>query len=119
MMSVVPQPDYRPRNVVFISDRAQARRAQKEGHTMHRWFESDPAGGQHPNEVPTREEQYIPSNHSDAAQHIFGSCSYLGRRFASRAAVAKQMPVRALCTNLCRGATLIRAVVPLHQVVVD
>src|SRR6267378_122676 len=111
-MSVVPQPDFRPGKVVFIADRAHARCAQKKGHTIHRWFESDPAGGQHPNKVSTREEQHISSSHFDAIQHIFGSCSYLGRRFASRAAVAEELPVRTLCTDLCRSATLICAVVP-------
>jgi hypothetical protein len=44
MMSVVPQPNDRPRKILIVSHRAQACRAQEKGHAVHRWFEPDPAG---------------------------------------------------------------------------
>src|SRR5437016_1049762 len=118
MMSVVPQPDYRPGKVVFISDCAEASSAQEKGHAILRRFESNPAGGQHPNEVSTREKQHVPSNRSHAAQDILGSRPYLGWRFASGAAVAEQLPVRALRSDLCRAATLICSIVPFNQIAI-
>src|SRR5262245_13865546 len=52
VMNIVPESDYGPRNVVFVSNSAQTCHADEEGHAMLR-LESDPAGSQHPNEVRT------------------------------------------------------------------
>jgi hypothetical protein len=69
--------------------------------------------------MSAREEQYISCYGSYTAQNALSPCSYLAWRFASRAAVAKQLPIRALRADLCRAATLIFAVVPLDEVAID
>jgi hypothetical protein len=119
VMSVVPQPDHRSAKILFISDRTQACRAQEKGHAIHRRFESDPACGQHPNEVSAREKQHVSFNGSHAPQHVLSPRDYLGWRFASRAPVAEQLPVRALCTDLCRASAFVFAVIPLDEIVID
>src|SRR5580704_2489939 len=85
---------------------------------MH-WFHSYPAGGQHPNEVSAGENQHVPLNRSHAAHYIISTCFYLCRRFASRAPVAEQLPVRPLGPDLRRPETLIFAVVPLDEIAID
>src|SRR5437899_11750584 len=69
--------------------------------------------------MSAREKQHFPSNGSYALQSIISPSIYLGWRFPARTAVAKQLPVRALCTDLCRGSTLICPVVPLNKFAID
>jgi len=82
-------------------------------------FEGDPAGGEHPQEVTAREKQDVAFNGAHAAQYTICPCAYLGWRFATRAAIPEQLPVRPPGADLCRTETLIFAVVPLDQVAVD
>src|SRR5258708_17091137 len=69
--------------------------------------------------MSAREQQHVPFENSHAAQHTISPRAYLGWRFASRAAISEQLPVRALCTDLRRAETLIFAVVPLDEIGVD
>src|SRR5260370_16884685 len=68
--------------------------------------------------MSAREKQYVPSDGSHAVQRILSPSLYLGWRFAARTAVAEQLPVWALYTDLCRGSTLICPVVPLDEVTI-
>src|ERR1700757_1727362 len=95
-MRVILQPDYRPRKIIFIADGAQTRGAQQEGHAVYGWFESDPTRGQDPNKMAARKNQNVAFYRAYAPDHVFSARTYLGRRFASRAAVAKQFPLRPL-----------------------
>src|SRR4029434_1220802 len=60
MTSVVPQPDYRLRHVVFVAQRAQARRAQHEVST-ERGIEAEPTSGEYSQEMPARKKQHVTS----------------------------------------------------------
>ena len=57
--SIVPQPNHRFGAVMFIAQGTQARRAQQEILAGPR-FEPEPAGGEHPQEMPARKQQHVP-----------------------------------------------------------
>ena len=58
MTGVVPQPDYRLRQVVFVTQRTQAGGAQKEIST-ERGIQSEPASGEYSKEMPAGEKQHV------------------------------------------------------------
>src|SRR6516162_9584841 len=118
MARFVPQLDCRRGQVVFIAQRAQARGAQQEVPAARR-VETEPAGGEHPQEMPARENQYLALDRAHPAHEAVGACADLIWRLSSRATVAEQLPVRALCVDLSRAAALILAVVPFDQVGLD
>ena len=103
---------------MFIAQRTQARRAQQEEPAGRR-FQPQPAGGENPQEMAAREEQYVPGDRSRTAEDAVGPCAHLVGRFTSRAAVTKQLPIRASRMDLGRAATFILAVVPFEQIAID
>ena len=59
MARFVPQPDYRlGQVVVFIAQRTEACGAQQEVPAIRR-VQTDPAGGEHPQEMPARKNQHV------------------------------------------------------------
>jgi len=67
----VPQPDYRLGLVVFIAERAKARSAQQEVPAT-RCIETEPAGGEHPQEMPTRKNQHVTFDRAQPAHDAVG-----------------------------------------------
>src|SRR5262245_7547393 len=65
------------------------------------------------------EQQHVSTHSPQAAHGPVSPGDDLGRRFPSRAAVAEQLPVGALCPNIGRPPSLILAVVPFQQIGID
>src|SRR6266403_6065563 len=118
MTSIVPQPDHRFGQVVFITQRAHARCAQQEQPAGRR-FEAKPTGGEHPKKMAARKKQHIALDRAQPAHDTISTRAHLGRRFPSRATVPEQLPVRALHVDLRRAAALIISVVPFEQIAIN
>ena len=112
MTSIVPQPDYR-RTACSRSHRTQARCAQHEASTVG-VIEPDPARASTRRKCPLEKSSTSPDS-AHAAHRAVGPRADLSWRFPSGAAVAKQLPIRALPVDLGGAATLILAVVPFEQ----
>src|SRR5260370_5226885 len=113
---VIPKPDHRLRKIVFVPDRAQARRAQQKIPARVSWISPQPPVGENANEVSAGKEQYISRNREHTLNYTVCPLADLRWRFASRRAVAEQLPVWTFCKNLGRTQPLILTVVPFHQV---
>src|SRR5262249_54183860 len=118
MPRVVPQPDYWLREVVFVTQRTQTRCTQEEVST-HRGLQPDPPRVPYAQEMPAGENQHIPFDRAHAFDYAVCSRPHLGRRFPAGAAIAKQLPLRALPVDVSRTAPFIRAIIPFNQVPVD
>src|SRR3989454_8007815 len=118
MASVVPEPNYWLRQVVFIAQRTHARRAEHEVST-ERGIEAEPASSKYTEKMRARKDQHITLDSAHAFHHAVCPRAHLVRRFPSGAAIAKQLPIRALPVDVSGKATLILAVVPFEQVPVD
>ena len=119
MARFVPQLDYRfGQVVVFIGQRTEACGAQQEVPATSR-VQTEPAGGEHPKEMPARKNQHVTFDRPHPAHDAVGPRADLTRRLSSGAAVAEELPVRALRMDLGRAPPLILAVIPLDQVGVD
>ena len=115
MARFVPLPDCRLDQIVFIAQRAEARGAQQEVSARRR-VETEPAGGEHPQEMAARKKQHVAVDGAHPAQDAIGAGADLVRRLASRTAVAEQLPIRALRVDLGRAKPLILAVDPFDKV---
>jgi len=115
-MIVIPKPDYRLRKIVFVPDRAQARRAQQQIPARISWISPKPPVGENANEVSAGEEQHISTKRPDTLNYTVCPLADLCWRFASRGAVAEQLPVWTFRKDLSRTQPLILTVVPFHQV---
>src|SRR5437870_656727 len=118
MASVVPEPNYWLRQVVFVAQRTHARRAEHEVST-ERGIEAEPASSKYSEKMRARKDQHITLDSAHAFHHAVCPRADLVRRFSSGAAIAKQLPVRALPVDVSGKATLILAIVPFEQVTVD
>src|SRR5437867_8467606 len=118
VLRIVPQSNHRLGPVVLVAERGEARRAQQQI-SPGRGLEPEPAGAQHPQEMPAREEQDVSPRFPHAAHHAVGPGADLVWRLAARAAVAEELPVGTLGVNLGAGASLILPVVPFDQILVD
>src|SRR5260370_24454707 len=113
---VIPKPDHRLRKIVFVPARAQARRAQQKMPARVSWISPQPPVGENANEVSAGKEQYISRNREHTLNYTVCPLADLCWRFASRGAVAEQLPVWTFCKNLGRTQPLILTVVPFHKV---
>src|SRR3989441_12963211 len=104
MTSVVPQPDYWLRQVVFVAQRTQARCAQQEVSTDH-GIEPEPTRGEDSQEMPARKKQHMTPDRAHAFDRAVGPRGHLVGRFPSGAASAKQLPIRALLVDVSGKAT--------------
>src|SRR5262245_53168215 len=69
VVRVVPQADHRLGALPVVSQRAQARRVQEKIPAMDRRVEAEPNGGEHANEVPAREQEYVAVDRTDPCHH--------------------------------------------------
>src|SRR2546428_3684793 len=115
---LVPEADHRLRAVMFVPNRTEAGCSEHEVPARPR-LEPEPTRGEHSEKVAARKEQHVPLDGSHPAYHPVGPRSHLVRRLPARAAVAEQLPVRALGLNLGAGATFIHAIVPFHEIGLD
>src|SRR5207248_7303507 len=118
MTGVVPQPDYRLRQVVFVTQRTQARCAQQEVSTEC-GIEPEPARGKYSQEMPAGEKQHVTFDTARAFHRAVRPRANLFWQFPSGAAITKQLPIRVLPVNVSGKATLILAIVPFEQVPID
>src|SRR5262249_56822450 len=110
--------NHRLGTLVLISERTQARRAQQEESGGSR-LETEPAGGEHAQEVAARKEHHVTLDGADTAHHAIRSDADMVGRFPTGTAVAEDLPVRTLRTDLGGATPLVLAVVPLDQVGID
>src|SRR5207248_3040375 len=110
----VPQPNHRKRAAVFIAESTQAGGAEEKIFAGQR-LKTEPAGGEHSQEMPAGKKQHIAVNRAHSIDHVIGPGSDFGRRLTARTAVAKEHPIRPLLVNFRGTATLILAVVPFEQ----
>src|SRR6516165_8848431 len=97
---------------MFVTHRTQACRIQHEVSAALRGLEPEPSRSQHAHEVSTRKNQHISLHRAHTAYHALRARVDLDRRFTSRTAVPKQLPVWPFLANLGSGATFILTVVP-------
>src|SRR5208282_1594155 len=116
MVIVIPEPDHWPGQIVLITERAEARRTQQKIFAPSSRAQSQPAGGQHANEVSARKQQYIPFDAADSLDDAIRAFADLFGSFPARRAISKQLPVWALTEDLRRGQAFVFAIVPFHQV---
>src|SRR5437667_2134916 len=115
MVGIVPQPDRGLGRAVLVTQCAQARRAQHERSAVN-WLNPDPACGQHSEKMSAGKKQNISSHRAPAAHDAISPRSDLLRRFAARAAVAEQLPVRTFSQDVNREAAFVLAIIPFDQV---
>src|SRR5580704_640120 len=118
MARLVPQSDGRLGSIVFIAQRAEAGGAEEKISPSRR-LEIEPAGAQHPQEMPARKHEHITLDAAQASDDAVGARSDLVRRLASRTAVAEQLPVRMFRMNIDRPPAFILAIIPFDQIGVD
>src|SRR5437899_1501890 len=92
---LVPEADHRLGSTMLVPHRTETGRAEQEVPARPR-VEPEPARGEHSEKVSARKEQHVPSDCPHPAYHPVGPRSDLVRRLPFRAAVAEQLPVRAL-----------------------
>src|SRR5437016_10339624 len=100
---------------MLIAELAEARGAQQEI-TTRGCFGAQPARGEHPQEGSAGEYGHISRNGAHPPDDPVGSRAYLLRGFSSRAAVAEQLPIRALGVDLGGAPPFILAVIPFGQI---
>src|SRR6266571_2188565 len=116
---VVPEADHRlGAIVVLVAEHAQARGAEHEQGALRR-VEPEPAGDEHAEDVSAREEQHVSLDRARTADDPVGSRAHLGGRFPAGAAVAEEVPARALRVDLGGAHALVVAVIPFEQVTID
>src|SRR5262245_19575987 len=97
---------------MLVPHGAETGRAEDEEPARPR-LETEPARGEHSKKVPAGEQQRVSLDGPDPEHDSIGASADLVGRLSCRAAVAKQLPVRALGMNLGAGPPFVRAVVPL------
>src|SRR2546425_10656685 len=102
MIGIVPKPNDRFGQVVFVAQDAQAGRAEEDIATGLGW-QVEPAGGPHAQEMAAREKQNVFRRRSQAAENTVGANADLLASFTSGTAVTRQLPVVTLVDNF-RGA---------------
>src|SRR5258708_11270979 len=69
--------------------------------------------------MSARKDQHIAFDRTHATHNVIGPRANVVRQFSAGAAVAKQLPVGAMCMNLHRSETFVLAVVPFDQIAID
>ena len=85
---IVPQPDHRPGQVIFVSEDTDAGRGQHEKAPGRR-FDPKPASREYSEKMRTGEYQNIAFDRTHTAHNVIGPRAHLVRRFAAGAAVAE------------------------------
>src|SRR5262245_21600964 len=116
MSSIVPQAN-RGSIGVLMAQPAQTGRAQHESPGDNR-FGPNPTRGQYSQKVTAREQQDVSAHSPHSLHHAVCPSGHLLRRFTAGAAIAEQLPVRALGKDVNREAALVLAIIPFDQVTV-
>jgi hypothetical protein len=66
---VIPELDHGPRQIVLITERAQARRVEEKVPSANSRTKTQPARGQDPNKMSAGKEQDISRNLADTLDH--------------------------------------------------
>jgi hypothetical protein len=114
---IVPKSDCRIGKIMFVAESAKACYVQHKKFPDE-WFETEPAGGEHAQEMSTRKNQHIAFDHAYAIDNTIGSRTNLLRRFPVGATVAKQLPAGTPRTNLRRSKTFVIAIIPFDQIAI-
>ena len=116
MRHIVPQRDGgQVKAVVFMTQNAERRGTEQEMlRCEHGRF--DPSDGQHPPKMPVREEGDVAVPRAKTGDEPIAAGGYLGGRFATRTAVAEDIPIRVPLENLRSSYSFEVTVVPLCQV---
>jgi hypothetical protein len=99
MMDVVPESYRRPVKAVFVTQRAQARRAQHQDNCIC-YFECRPSRGQQAEKVSTGKKEDISLYARHAIRYPVGSRRDLLRRFAFGTSIAEELPNRTFRLDL-------------------
>jgi hypothetical protein len=91
VMIVIPKTDHRLRKIVFVPDRAQARRAQQKIPARISWVSPQPLVGENANEMSAGKEQHIFRDRTNTINYTVCPLADLCWRFPSRGAVAEQL----------------------------
>src|SRR5262245_49273898 len=118
MTCVIPQPNHRLGQGVFVTQGTHARRAQEEVATGS-GFESQPSSCKHAQEMTAGKEQRVPLDGPHSAYHAVGPNTDLFRGFPSRTPIAEQLPVMSLDVDFNGAATLISTVIPCQQIAIN
>src|SRR4029077_19828700 len=112
MTIIIPQPDCWLGQVVFGAQCTQACCAQEEESASPR-LQTKPAGGEYPQEVATGKKKHVTLDRTHTFDRAICPRANLARCFPARAAIAKDLPIRALPMDVSSTATLVLAIVPL------
>src|SRR5260370_18346751 len=99
MMRVIPQCNHWLRQVVFVTECAQAGRTEQEVSSSRR-FKPQPATGKNAQKVPARKQQDVTLDGTNAIDYAFGPSPLLVQGLPSRPAITDQLPVRTLPADL-------------------
>src|SRR5437867_10074089 len=102
---------------MFVAESAKACYVQHKKFSSE-WFETEPAGGEHAQEMSTRKNQHIAFDRAYPTDNTIGSGTDLLWRFPVGATVAKQLPAGPLRTNLRVSKTFVIAIVPFDQIAI-
>src|SRR5208283_678230 len=108
----VPDPD--SGKFVVVGQNAQSARIEQEMRAGARW-KPDPPRHEDAEHVSVRKQSDIPVNSADPGDDSIHPGADLLWRFAARATVAENQPVRRLLMNLLGRQPLVIAVIPLRQ----
>src|SRR5215470_12612911 len=92
---IVPQLNHRPRSVVLVAERAQARGLEIEI-AGGAGLQPEPARTEHAQDVAAREDQHVSVDGAHLRHYSVGAGPDLRGGLAARATVAEEVPVRAL-----------------------
>src|SRR6516225_2150159 len=113
MTDVVPQPEDLGRMLAA----EHAHRGRGEGQALpERRRRLDPPRAQDPQEMSMRKYRHIPLDAAHLGDGPIRTDADLLRSLPLRAPVAPEVPLRPLPEDVPPGPTLVRAVVPLHQI---
>jgi hypothetical protein len=114
MTCIVPQPDRRLGQIVFVTQGTQAGGAQEEV-SAGSGFKPEPPSCQNTQEVPAGKEQDVSVDGSHSAHEAVGPDTNLFRGFPSRTPVAEQLPVGAPGVDVSGAEALVITVIPFEQ----
>src|SRR5215467_3475246 len=115
---IVPELDHGPRSVVLVAEGAQARCLEIEI-ARAAGLQPEPARPEHAEDVAAREDQHVAVDGAHLRHHAVGPGPDLRGRLAVGAAVAEEVPVRALGVDVLARAPFVAPVVPLEQICID
>src|SRR5437899_3291078 len=119
MSGVIPQADDRLVAALVLKAEDTNRGRATEEKSPGAGRQSQPASGDHPDDVSTGKRQDIALDAAHPSDKAIGPGGDVLRRFSVRAAVAEHLPAWPLLEDVLGPLALETAIVPLHQVRID